>query len=145
MPQANAAVATTFCHIYTLDVHLLDWAAAHAAGYFNEGYVEVNWCGGRDRGGRDTYFQCRDEAWHPAENWAQAGPLIEEGIRLTPWVYRGNDISAWKAEAVLGGPSMIPCIDRNPRVAALRCYVAWKLGRGEIEVPDDIIELCENW
>jgi hypothetical protein len=66
-----------------------------------------------------------------ATNWELGGPIIErEGIEL----FRNNEKSYWftsRARNQIGtGPT--------PLVAAMRCYVASKMG-DEIDVPD---ELC---
>lgn len=66
--------------------------------------------------------------WKPSSDWAQAGPIIEqERIRLDPrgvWV-AGHDSSN---DEYLGP---------TPLIAAMRCYVASKLG-DEIEVPEEV-------
>jgi len=67
-----------------------------------------------------------------ATDWAQGGPIIErEGIEL----FRNNEKSYWftsRARNQIGtGPT--------PLVAAMRCYVASKLG-DEVEVPDELLE-----
>lgn len=64
-------------------------------------------------------------------NWSQGGPIIErEGITIGPDT--GLD---WWVARIKGGV----CIDHGPTplIAAMRCYVASKLG-DEVEVPDDI-------
>lgn len=70
------------------------------------------------------------EPFRPSESWAQGGPIIEqEGITLTHQAHRwvaqtDDDIFAWGA---------------TPLIAAMRCYVASKLG-DEVEVPDELVE-----
>lgn len=71
--------------------------------------------------------------WYPSTDWAQGGPIIErEWIDL----HCVND-SLWEAEcpapcglAMQNGPT--------PLIAAMRCYVASKLG-ADVDVPE---ELC---
>ena len=79
----------------------------------------------------DVY--CFDGSYTPSTNWAQGGPIIER-----EWVdlHCVND-SLWEAEcpapgglAMQNGPT--------PLIAAMRCYVASKLG-DEVDVPE---ELC---
>jgi len=70
----------------------------------------------------------------PSTDWSQGGPIIErEGIEL----FRNNEKNYWftsKARNQIGvGPT--------PLVAAMRAYVASKLG-DEIELPE---ELAEVW
>jgi hypothetical protein len=72
-------------------------------------------------------------AYKPSEDWAQGGPIIErERIELVAvelgeeWIARDY----WKEFAEQSGPT--------PLVAAMRCYVASKLGE-EVEVPNEIV------
>ena len=69
-------------------------------------------------------------AFEPSEDWAQGGPIIErENIALYP-----HGDGTYEAEVFLNpkrgaGPT--------PLIAAMRCYVASKLG-DEVEVPDEL-------
>jgi len=68
-----------------------------------------------------------------ATDWAQGGPIIErEGIALQMhlghWISLPYD-SVFSEEAYQQGPT--------PLVAAMRCYVASKLG-DEVDVPDEL-------
>lgn len=77
-----------------------------------------------------------DSDIHPySSNWADGGPIIErEKISLSYRAIVGD--SYWAAE-----------IDRplcqeyglTPLIAAMRCYVASKLG-DEVDVPDELVE-----
>ena len=94
----------------------LDWTVAKC-----EGYAEGP-CG--------SFWTTEDEPedFKPSEDWAQGGPIIErEGISLDEMY----DTPEWYAsmENTKGyrGPT--------PLVAAMRCFVASKLGE-EVEVPD---------
>lgn len=67
-------------------------------------------------------------------DWAQGGPIIErEGIELVTvshdWRAMINSEDGWLREY---GPT--------PLIAAMRCYVASKLG-DEVDVPDELIEM----
>lgn len=74
------------------------------------------------------------EGWQPSTTWAQAGPIIErEKITITgegfPWweCQKGwyahiGDLYAW---------------GDTPLEAAMRCYVASKLGN-EVDVPEEL-------
>jgi len=72
--------------------------------------------------------------WKPSTNWAQGGPIIErEGICL---YFNPEDANAfeWHAEDrshafYLEGPT--------PLIAAMRCYVASKLGE-EVDIPKEL-------
>ena len=62
--------------------------------------------------------------WQPSELWEQGGPIIErEGIALIP---------GWTAER----PGYSADGD-TPLIAAMRCYVASKLG-DEVEIPEEL-------
>jgi hypothetical protein len=74
--------------------------------------------------------------WKPSFNWSQGGPIIErEGGTLWStnadgWRYKAcYDFANDKEGAVMHGPA--------PLIAAMRCYVASKLGE-EVEVPEEL-------
>jgi len=91
----------------------LDWAVAKCEGLLH------------DDGTVSDY-------WQPSELWEQGGPIIErEGIAIgkngpvgTTTAYEASISSA-----IYYGPT--------PLIAAMRCYVASKLG-DEVEVPDEL-------
>ena len=63
-------------------------------------------------------------------DWAQGGPIIErEKIILDIW---GDEWLATRIE----DPAISEAIGPTPLIAAMRCYVASKLG-DEVEVPDE--------
>jgi hypothetical protein len=68
-----------------------------------------------------------------SKNWAQGGPIIErEGIQvkqhIEEWVALPYD-AEFSEESHYSGPT--------PLIAAMRCYVASKLG-DEIELPEEL-------
>jgi hypothetical protein len=70
-------------------------------------------------------------SYQPSKNWTESGPIIErEGISL---LYQGGDgYSAYlkfNQSATIRGPT--------PLIAAMRCYVASKLG-DEIDIPEEL-------
>ena len=75
----------------------------------------------------------RWQRYSPSTDWAQGGPILDrERITLRQWTnmpishaYMPHDGAPWGA-----GPT--------PLIAAMRCYVASKLGR-EVEVPEELI------
>ena len=108
----------------------LDWAVAKCEGKLDQ-CGEVSrigsqlWCW--EDGERRRYF--------PSGSWAQGGPIIErEGIDITA-VQR--EFRTWGAEMYAGG--YIRQQATTPLIAAMRCFVASKLG-DEVNVPD---ELCQ--
>lgn len=96
--------------------HALDWAVARC-----EGGVGKNQLLG---------------AWYaPSTDWAQGGPIIErEHIGL--WS-EGYD---WEAKIQTGaGEWLVEWDEESPLVAAMRCYVASKLGE-EVEIPTELTQ-----
>ena len=78
--------------------------------------------------------------WKPSVNWAQGGPIIErEEIDLNH--YRLADKTAmWEASGSIGakGAGYRYAVGPTPLIAAMRCYVASKLG-DEVETPNELI------
>lgn len=99
----------------------LDWAVAKCEGLM-QGQIAID-------GVAHGFYK-------PSTEWAQGGPIIErEGINIE----RGNSSGRWEAwtpaperrsgEAVAQG--------LTPLIAAMRCYVASKLG-DEIQIPEEL-------
>jgi len=70
----------------------------------------------------------------PSTNWAQGGPVIERE-RISVVDVDGYDF--WKADKL--NKEAIPVINYGPTplIAAMRCYVASKLG-DEVEIPKEL-------
>ena len=67
--------------------------------------------------------------FYPSTNWAQGGPIIErERININDFGGEG-----WEADDSLGRYGYGP----TPLIAAMRCYVASKLGE-EVDVPTEL-------
>lgn len=99
----------------------LDWAVAKCEEY------ETLMC----RGKLETLFT--ENGWTPSTDWAQGGPIVErERISIgldeeEPWcAYKEED-----TQSFYSGPT--------PLIAAMRCYVASKLG-DEVDVPEELLE-----
>ena len=74
-----------------------------------------------------------DELWweySPSQKWEQGGPIIERNL-IT--IFRRDD--EWYAYSSLS--STMDFHGATPLIAAMRCYVASKLG-DEVEVPDEL-------
>ena len=110
----------------------LDWAVAKCEGM----RIEVR---PKSACGRPLYVLAAEQGrepwlWYPSTSWAQGGPIIErEGISVA---YIDDNIAdgAWFASTVGGdenneGPT--------PLIAAMRCYVASKLGDG-VTIPEEL-------
>ena len=70
-------------------------------------------------------------AYSPSTDWSQGGPIIERE-RLDIYGYDGEN---WCANDNLRATQYGP----TPLIAAMRCYVASKLG-DEVEIPKEIEE-----
>ena len=100
----------------------LDWIVTHLEGV--KTYGVKDWLGQRPRA-----KECR---W--STNWEQGGPIIDiENIGLIP---PHDDIEDWEAYH----PTRIHNEEYGPHplIAAMRCYVASKLG-DEVEIPKELI------
>lgn len=98
----------------------LDWAVAKCEGIDDFDCMGVAYVTDPDQ----PHFS---KVFRPSTDWSQGGPIIErECIDLVPgktqWFSHGR----------------IPCYGPTPLIAAMRCYVASKLG-DEVEIPDDLI------
>ncbi len=72
--------------------------------------------------------------YSPSTNWAQGGPIIErEGINLEHNPSRCIWIASTPAPEHRNGA--VEVTGPTPLIAAMRCYVASKLGDG-VEIPD---------
>lgn len=86
---------------------------------------------------KDIDFAWWTEEYDPTTNWAQGGPIIERegmGVWMYEWNEEGEPEVGWYTEDKDGnhvrtGPT--------PLIAAMRCYVASKLG-DEVDVPEEL-------
>lgn len=106
----------------------LDWAVAKCEGIelidgrYNRLLVD----------GRMSRGQEMMALYKPSTNWAQGGPIIERE-RINLW----NEGYEWEAsrygEHIIWG--------ETPLIAAMRCYVAYKLGN-TVKIPDALLEVA---
>ena len=73
-------------------------------------------------------------AFCPSTDWAQGGPIIEREIAD---IERFSD-ALWEATAYTKNAQDIVQSGPTPLIAAMRCYVASKLG-DEIELPEGLL------
>jgi hypothetical protein len=103
----------------------LDWAVAKCEGLLCFGY--------RTNGERFA-VELSDgevEGFMPSTDWAQGGPIIErEGIQL----WKGGTWCA-SLDQSFNPPEFET--GETPLIAAMRCYVASKLG-DEVEIPEEL-------
>lgn len=75
--------------------------------------------------------------WRPSTNWAQGGPIIErEEIDID--LYTSRKVSCVAALWISRKGQNPPSVGRTPLIAAMRCYVASKLG-DEVEIPEELV------
>ena len=106
----------------------LDWAVAKC-----EGFTDYDHATETMQAPRKEYGRVNMDEYSYSTDWAQGGPIIErEGINLDNYA-KNPKWSAWtpapdreSGEAQAYGPT--------PLIAAMRCYVASKLG-DEVEIP----------
>lgn len=75
-----------------------------------------------------------DNGWKfkPSSDWSQGGPIIEqEMLTVGPAKHQGYMAWAWPKNQGYWGDT--------PLIAAMRCYVASKLG-DEVDVPEELLE-----
>ena len=76
-----------------------------------------------------------EDEFEPSENWADGGPIIErEQLNLS---CLGNN--KWEVWPNYGMNDTTYCKGPTPLIAAMRCYVASKLG-DEVDMPDELME-----
>jgi hypothetical protein len=71
-------------------------------------------------------------AFSPSTNWAQGGPIIDREHISTAYVYWG-EWAAWDDKTMPPPKYRGP----TPLIAAMRCYVASKLG-DDVDVPEEL-------
>lgn len=104
----------------------LDWAVAKREGLKKWYYNEFDEC---------MYIGYAEERYNPSTNWAQGGPIIErERIATNP----SNDwrLGVWIAY-YCGPKTSHSMYGPTPLIAAMRCFVASKLG-DDIELPKEL-------
>ena len=101
----------------------LDWAVAKCEGVINGDALDVGFI--------------REGGYAPSTNWAQGGAIIERegmGVWMYQWNEQGEPENGWYAEDKNGDHVRT---GTTPLVAAMRCYVASKLG-DNIEIPEGL-------
>lgn len=100
----------------------------------------LDWAVAKCEGMPPNYFDADDQAFTddegmlfcPSTNWSQGGPIIErESLAIEPWA----SMNRWTARSQKFAAGVGP----TPLIAAMRCYVASKLG-DEVEVPNELGE-----
>ena len=107
----------------------LDWAVAKCE--FNEPHYEPD-----DWLVYVTERDSDDDGWifKPSTDWSQGGPIIERERISTQ-----TTEDYWYADLTTESGAFIQLVGDTALVAAMRCYVASKLGN-EVDVPDELME-----
>jgi hypothetical protein len=112
----------------------LDWAVAKAEGIeLEHGHYNRLLVDGRMSSGQSMLAR-----YLPSTDWAQSGPIIEqEEIELT-FDRASETDTLWRSEMFdMEGVSMAHEYGPTPLIAAMRCFVASKLG-DEVEIPEEL-------
>jgi len=105
----------------------LDWAVASIELTGHDDYTNVLMV---------TVGDDNDWKYNPSTDWAQGGAIIErEMIELVP--VTGALWEAYKRN------QHIPSDGATPLIAAMRCYVASKLG-DEVELPEELLSCAHD-
>ena len=108
----------------------LDWAVAKAEMELSEDGGQVHLTEHGVRWFEDTL----NIAYAPSTDWAQGGPIIERERVSTQ-----TTESHWDADMTTPEGKFIQAEGPTPLIAAMRCYVASKLG-DEVEVPEELLQ-----
>lgn len=106
----------------------LDWAVAKCEGVE---YATTRWIGGDYNGHYVSIVRCY------STDWAQGGPIIE---REAHNLFKHNGGTEWCCACNVprdGYTAIITADGPTPLIAAMRCYVASKLG-DEVDVPKEL-------
>jgi hypothetical protein len=109
----------------------LDWAVAKAEGLIDDCNTWMHEASLQD---------ITEGSYHPSEDWAIMGPIIErDGMNLTckyiETVLSGVWMAQFKRESRF---SKSISLGPTPLIAAARCYVLFMLG-DEIDIPEELI------
>jgi len=110
----------------------LDWAVTSIEAPDELRYGVEDW---RDRRRTEVRQGAYVFRWH--QNWAQGGPIIErEWLDVMPWPNESDEELRWQCKQ----HDSIDCVafGPTPLIAAMRCYVASKLG-DEVEIPEELL------
>ncbi len=106
----------------------LDWAVAKCEGveveYLNDGITEC-------------LLQKPSGQYAPSTDWAQGGAIIEREKISLVWTPKSGHWTAVHTKLTTEGWEDKKQDGETPLIAAMRCYVASKLG-DEIEIPEEL-------
>ena len=100
--------------------HPLDWLVAK--------------CEGRDWPDNAAKF-LGEQYYNPSTDWSQGGPIIDRERITTSF---NPDFEVWEADITnKEGDAFIIGHGPTPLIAAMRCFIASRLG-DEVEIPEDL-------
>ena len=104
----------------------LNWAVAKCNGVINEDKLDIGFI--------------KERGYTPSTDWAEGGAIIErEGISICNLEANVWGVEGWTASVgELWSPDEAGWVSPTPLIAAMRCYVASKLG-DEVEIPDELL------
>ena len=101
----------------------------------------LDWAVAKCEVGEDFIGEIDDPHFYSTD-WAQGGPIIErECIQITPYCPSSSqpkNPEYWAANMWLE-TEMVDQYGPTPLIAAMRCYVASKLG-DEVEIPNELTQ-----
>ena len=100
----------------------LDWAVARCEGYLDNPDSWMYQAKSTD---------LKRTTFHPSQHWAQGGPIIERECMTL-------NCGLIKSYAMTNVGYLVHEYGDTPLIAAMRCYVASKLG-DEVEIPKELI------
>lgn len=103
----------------------LDWAVAKSEGYIDDCNSWLH---------EATVQDVADGHYHPSADWAQGGPIIDRELIEISFSYLKE---MWVASGVGAEIGPVEARSKLALVAAMRCFVASKLG-DEVEVPEEL-------
>ena len=104
----------------------LDWAVAKCEYVSLDFFRIVSGC----------LYTYEGDNYQPSTDWSQGGPIIErEWVDVPPWPNESDEELRWQCVQ----HDNIDCtyFGDTPLIAAMRCYVASKLG-DEVEIPEEL-------
>ncbi len=122
--------------------HALDWAVAKCeedSAYRLETLEKG--CTGKRPFMRDVGPSSAGGGWWPmySTDWSQGGPIIEREKYDLHWMPRPQLWGAHRIQHATDGFTTHSAMGPTPLIAALRCYVASKLG-DEVEIPEELMK-----
>lgn len=82
---------------------------------------------------KDGPYQIVGREFSPSTNWAQGGPIIER-----EWISIAAHKDGWRTIKFFEGGGCVYNKGSTPLIAAMRCYVASKLG-DEVDAPEELM------